>query len=145
MAYAFVDDISYRRSGSLIVNGKLLEHVPRLAICINLGEDKATMLFHCDVNWNVLGSAGGDDIAELKESAEKNYPGVRARWVDLNTRIEDALRYYDEASGNLKCSFCGRRPFELERLIQGNNAAVCGPCVEKFHDLLSEKNGSASG
>lgn len=37
MSYAFVDDIPYRKSGALWVGEKLLEHVPRLAICLNLG------------------------------------------------------------------------------------------------------------
>jgi hypothetical protein len=49
-----------------------------------------------------------------KEHAERNHPGVSARWVNLKTSVKDALRYYDEENGALKCSFCGRRPFDLK-------------------------------
>lgn len=34
--------------------------------------------------------------------------------IDFNPSIEDALRYYDEQSGGPKCSFCGKRPFDVK-------------------------------
>lgn len=37
MSYAFVDDLEYRRWGAIYVGDKLVEKVPRLAICVNLG------------------------------------------------------------------------------------------------------------
>lgn len=83
ISYAFVEDIPYRKWGALIVDGQLLEHVPCLAICTNLGENIGPSLFHCDSQWNVLGCTGGDAVDELKARAEKNYPGVEARWVDV--------------------------------------------------------------
>jgi hypothetical protein len=57
LSYAFVDDIPYRRSRDLYVDGKLLEQVPRLAICSNLGEEfGAMMLDHC--GWLRAAGAG---------------------------------------------------------------------------------------
>jgi hypothetical protein len=96
ISYAFVDDIPYRRWGKLYVGDTLLETVPRLAICRNLGKDIGLLLFHCDEDWEVLGTSGGDSLEAAKEEAEHNYPGVAARWVDVNTSIEDALRFYDD-------------------------------------------------
>ena len=142
VSYALVHDIPYRRWGALIVDGKPLEHVPRLAICVNLAEDMALALFHCDDEWKVLGCTGGEAIEELKERAEKNYPGVASRWVDLNTSVEDALSYYDAAVGAEKCSFCGKRPFEIEQWIEGNDARICGGCIEEFHGTLDKRGAS---
>jgi hypothetical protein len=133
LSYAFVDDIPYRRWGALYVDGQLLEHVPRLAICVNLGKDIGPLLYHCDDQWNVLGTSGAETLEATKNHAERNYPGVAARWVDVNTSLEDALRYYDEETGGLKCSFCGRRPFELEAWIKGADATICRECVEKYY------------
>jgi hypothetical protein len=133
LAYAFVDDIAYRKAGSLFVNGELLEKVPCLAICTNLGEDIGPMLFHCDEEWNSLGTSGAGTVDDVKADAERSYPGVSARWVELNTSVEDALRYYDSETGNQKCSFCGKRPFEVEGWVEGKNAIICRSCIESYH------------
>jgi hypothetical protein len=139
MSYAFVDNIPYRKWGALYRGDQLVEPVPRLAICLNLGKDIGPLLFHCDEDWNTLGTSGAKTIAEVKERAEKNYPGVAARWVDLNTSVEDALKYYDEAIEALKCSFCGKRPFEIEGgWVEGADAAICRGCVEKYYQAFQE-------
>jgi hypothetical protein len=48
---------------------------------------------------------------EVKERAEKDCPGGAARWVDVSAPIEDFRRVYDEQTSDLRCSFCGKRPF----------------------------------
>ena len=58
MFYAFVDDIPYRKWGALYHGEQLIEHVPCLAMCINLGKDIGPLLFHCDDEWNTLGTSG---------------------------------------------------------------------------------------
>jgi hypothetical protein len=133
-----VDDIPYRRWGALYVGGKLLEQVPCLAICANLGKDIGPLLFHCDHEWSVLGTSGAETVQAVKDHAEKNYPGVSSRWVDVNTSVEDALRYYDQESGGLKCSFCGKRPFDLDRWVEGKGAMICRGCVETYHRAFQE-------
>jgi ClpX C4-type zinc finger len=143
IAYAFVDDIEFRRWGALYVGEKLLEHVPQLAICINLGEDMGPLLFHCNEHWTVIGTSGAETVEALKERAEKNYPGVKSRWVDLNTSKDDALRHYDAQNGGVKCSFCGSRPFEVDMMIEGKGAVICEACVEKYHQLLGNPTGGA--
>src|SRR5439155_1297336 len=138
IAYAFVGDIPYRKWSALYVGEKLLEHVPRLAICVNLGKDVGSLLFHCDDEWTVLGTSGAETVEAAKQRAEKNYPGVSSRWVEVNVSLEDALRYYDAQTDGLKCSFCGKRPFELDGWFEGNHAAICRSCVEKYYDAFQK-------
>jgi hypothetical protein len=133
LAYAFVDDIPYRRWGSLYVGDELLEHVPRLAICMNLGQDLGPLLFHCDPTWTVLGTSGAVTVAETKGMAERNYPGAASRWVDLNTGVDAALAYYDVLTGACKCAVCGKRPFDIERWSERQDADICANCAEKNH------------
>jgi ClpX C4-type zinc finger len=134
LAYAFVDDIPYRRAGStLFVDGKPLEQVPCLAIAANLGEDSGPLILHCDEEWNALGTSGAATIEDMKRDAERNYPGVSTRWVDTNVTVEDALAYYDSETGGQRCSFCGKRPFEVDGWIEGAAAIICYGCIEEFY------------
>jgi len=143
LSYAFVDDIPYRRSGALYVDGVLIEQVPCLAICSNLGEEAGSVLLnHCNEQWEVLGTAGAGTVEVAKQNAARNYAGVASRWVEVNTSIEEALRYYDAQIGGLKCSFCGRRPFDVDGWIEGNGAIICRGCIETFYrDFQSGPDG----
>jgi len=136
VAYAYVDDIAYRRCGKLFVDGILLEKVPRLAVALNLGMDLGAMLLHCDSDWNVLGVSGTPTVAATKTKAEENYPGVGARWIDIDTSVDAALAFYDAQHNNAKCSFCGKRPFEVESLVKGHGANICERCIDQFHGEL---------
>ena len=146
LSYAFVDDIPYRKSGALIVGGELLEHVPCLAICVNLGKDIGPMLFHCDSDWNALGTIGAPTVVKVKEQAEKNYPGVAARWVDVNTSVDDALSFYDEQTAGLRCSFCGNRPFEFEDgCVEGTlGAVICRQCIDRYYKAFQDDDESSN-
>jgi ClpX C4-type zinc finger protein len=138
LAYAFVDDISYRQWGALYAGDKLIEQVPRLAIGVNLGKDIGPMLFHCDEFWEVLGTTGAETVQAIKDRAEKNYPGVMSRWIEVNTSVAEAITYYDSQSNGLKCSFCGKRSFEITGLVEAERAAICRGCVEDYYRAFHE-------
>jgi hypothetical protein len=138
IAYAIVgEDIPYTERNPIFVDGKLLGRVPRLAICENLGGEMGVLLFHCANDWSVLAASGGSTVEEEKRRAESNYPGVTALWAHLDTSREEALAYYDETTEGLKCSFCGKRPFEVSGLVTGLHASICRDCVTNFHAELS--------
>jgi hypothetical protein len=143
LAYALVADIPYRKWGALYSGDKLIEHAPCLAICVNLGKDIGPLLFHCDEHWQVLGTSGAPTVGAVKERAERNYPGVSSRWIEVNTSIEEAVRYYAEQTGDMKCSFCGRRPYEVDGLVEGNRAAICRECVETYYHAFQESSGGS--
>ena len=139
--YAFVDDIAYRKWGALYSGDVLVEKVPRLAICINLGKNIGPLLFHCDEEWNVLGASGAETVDEVKSRAEKNYPGVGSRWIDPHVTVEQALSHYDEETGGWKCMFCGKRPFDVTGMVGDPGKAICRGCVEEFYRAFQEPDG----
>jgi GrpB-like predicted nucleotidyltransferase (UPF0157 family) len=140
LAYAFVDDIPYRKAGGAIYYGdELVEHVPCLAICARFGADADLLLFHCDEDWRMRGLSGGGSVEAVKARAERNYPGVASRWVDVNVSQAEALAYYDEEFGDHQCSFCGKRSYEIDGLVSGSKAAICRGCVEDFYQGFKEK------
>ena len=132
IAYAHIDpSIPYLAKSLLYVGGNLLGRVPALAICENLGTDLGPLLFHCDEEWNVLGISGAETIEATALAAERNYPGLTNHWVWLNTTVEAALAYYDTNFGG-RCSFCGKRAYEVSGLVESDSSCICRGCVEKF-------------
>ncbi len=110
--------------------------MPNLAICADLRSDTDLYLFHCDADWSTIATGGGEDSVEaMKVLAERSCKGVAERWVDLNTSREEALAWWDSQSGGEKCSFCGRRAFEIGHWIAGPSAIICNLCIDQFHDL----------
>ncbi|MBM0107312.1 ClpX C4-type zinc finger protein [Steroidobacter sp. S1-65] len=132
VAYAFVDDIPYLPAGARILASEGLDQAPRLAIAVRLSEPSGPVIFHCDEEWISRGASTAESIERAKQDAECNYPGVGNRWIDTNVTVEEALAFYDSETAGLRCSFCGRRPFEVEGLIEGPQATICRGCVEEF-------------
>ncbi|MBZ0252085.1 MAG: AAA family ATPase, partial [Candidatus Methylomirabilis sp.] len=40
---------------------------------------------------------------------------------------------------NLVCSFCGKRQFEVRKLIAGPTVYICDECIELCNDIISEE------
>lgn len=133
VSYAFVDDIPYLGAASLFADDQPIDQVPRLAIAVGLAGHAGPRVFHCDEEWISLGASGAETVEQAKQEVERNYPGVGQRWIDTNVTFEEALAYYDSETAGLKCSFCGKRPFEVEGLIEGPQATICRGCVEEFY------------
>lgn len=138
VSYAFVDDIPYLGVGGsalpLLTEDPPRDPVPRLAIAVGLAGHIGPRVFHCDEEWIALGASGAETIEQAKQEVERTYPGVGERWIDTNVTVEEALAFYDSETAGLKCSFCGKRPFEVEGLIEGPQATICRGCVEEFYE-----------
>lgn len=130
-------NVSYSGHSSLFVGGKELGPVPCLAICQPF-DGTETLILHCDSSWNVLGIAGYTSVAEAKKHAERIYPGVSARWTKSHVTDAEARRHRKEQSGDLRCSFCGKRPEEVKQLIEKGGVHICDSCVIELHRMLSE-------
>lgn len=137
VAHAIVDDLPYVQVSEFYVDGKLLGSVPRLVIAFDLNDEKP-LLNYCGEQWEVLGVAGSfDTVDEARTYAERRYPGVETRWVEMNVSLEDALAYYD-ANGPMKCGFCGKRAYQIDQMVQGQSAAICGGCIKELSQWSSE-------
>jgi hypothetical protein len=142
LLYAILDD-SVRWTGrqTLIVGGKKLGPVPRLALCQNVwGEFKDIHIFHCNDQWEVLGAGGGRTLDDAKASAEIAYAGVVAKWIAMNVSEEEGRAWTMEHSTGMKCSFCDRIPAEIERLITGKSGAICNYCIAELHAKMQDNH-----
>jgi len=126
------DTVIHTGKQTLYVDGQPLGPVPRLAICQNLG-DGAINLFHCDESWGVLGASGGDTAEETKRSAERAYKGITQKWQATGVSREQAQQFQDDLMGGLMCSFCGKRPEQIQSLVRSAYAAICDECISSFH------------
>ena len=85
-------------------------------------------MFHCAVDWCVLGCSAHDTVSYAKARAERVYKGVSTRWVDANVSRETAESYLNQLFANQRCSICGKRPDEVDSLIQSGSAWICNRC-----------------
>src|SRR5262249_24752589 len=129
------DSVSFSGRTLLFVDGKELDPAPCLAICQTLSESEM-LLFHCDSDWTVLGAGRYDSDAKAMSRAEHIYPGVSSCWVQAHVSESDASKYLDERWGDQRCSFCGKRPDEVEQIFGRGKAYVCSNCISEFHDDL---------
>jgi hypothetical protein len=127
--YAVLDGgVEFSGRSLLFVDGKELGAVPCLAIC----EDTKTpgvLLFHCAIDWHVLGCSAHESVPEAKDRAEGVYRGVSTRWVEANVSRDVAEVYLNELFAQQRCSVCGKRPDEVESLIQSGSPLICNRCV----------------
>jgi hypothetical protein len=133
--FAVLDEsVGYSGRSLLFVDGKELGPVPCLAICKFKAEEEF-LLFHCDRDWTVLGFSVHNSLAEAKRRADGVYPGISSVWVDAHVSEDEAERHLDKLFGGNRCSFCGKRADQVDRLIQNGEAKICNHCVEEFSAL----------
>ena len=131
--------VSYSGHSSLFVDGKELGPVPCLAICETFNET-GVLLLYCDRDWTVLGVAGYASLREAKKHAERTYPGVSAHWAETHVTEAEAKRYLEGRPENLRCSFCGKGPDEVNQLIEKRGLGICDSCIVELHQMLRERS-----
>jgi ClpX C4-type zinc finger protein len=141
LCYAIVDNtVQFSGRTLLFVDGKELGRVPCLAICENKKLSEV-LLFHCDSEWNTLGCSAHPSVAEAKARAERIYAGISARWVDAGVSEQTAEDYMNKQFGNERCSFCGKRPDEVDQVIlkedqRKHEVRICDRCINEFYKEL---------
>jgi hypothetical protein len=129
LRYVIIDKgIEFSGRSLLFVDGKELGQAPCLAIC----EEKKTegvLLFHCTGDWTVLGCSAHKSIKDAQLRAEDIYKGTSQRWVDAKVSPEAADAYLDEMFGEDRCSVCGKRPDEVDSLVQRGSVHICNHCA----------------
>jgi len=134
--YASTTDhsITYKNRRNATVDGKCLEDVPKLAICLNIETQKYT-LAHCSTDWELLcGVESHKTIEETKQCAEHHYAGVTSQWVKTGFKQEDAIKTFDKERQETTCSFCGKNSYDqhFSSLVTGKNAKICNICVNEL-------------
>ena len=110
--------------------------VARLAIGESMDHDEF-LLLQSNERWTILGSTAHASVAEARERAAQLAPGVEQQWIDRPLTNEDAAAYLDELWKDQKCSFCGRRPDQVTRIVQNGDARICDICIREFRERLS--------
>ena len=44
-------------------------------------------------------------------------------------------------NGSIKCSFCGKRQDQVQKLVAGPGVYICNECIMLCHDIISEEMG----
>jgi hypothetical protein len=131
LAYAAVDDtVSFTGRQKLVVAGRELGPVPRLAVGRLLAGGEFVLL-HCDAEWDVLATVRYASAEDAKRHGEDAYSGLTGRWRAVSFTDEEVEAFLDEEDRGSICSFCGRHPHEVDRIITGHRgAAICEICIK---------------
>jgi ClpX C4-type zinc finger len=127
--------IPYSGHNSLFVDGKALGAVPCLAIADD--RDSGVLLLHCGRVWNVRGIAGYNTLADAKRAAERSYPGISKAWMRTGISKARAEAYQRRVWKGQECSFCGRRPDQIEQMIAKRTVRICDICVREIGETMS--------
>jgi hypothetical protein len=135
LEYAVVDnEVTYTGRQPLIVARQVLGPVPRLAIGRMLTGGEIVLL-HCDAEWDVLGTAGHPSIEAARHAAEDAYSGLNGKWRTVSFTDAEVAAFLDDEDRGLICSFCGRHPHEVDRIITGHRgAAICKICIKALRE-----------
>jgi hypothetical protein len=137
VAYAVLDaSIPYSGRGGLVVNGKKLGRVPRLAITRS-GTD--VLLLHCNRAWKVLGAAAFASTGEAEQSAERSYPGIAGKWQRMRVTRRQAEAFLKALWKGQECSFCHRRPDQADKIVAGRSGVrICDICIREIREKLND-------
>jgi len=94
-----------------------------------------------DDDWSSRAVSRHDAVSIAKKRAERIYPGSSASWMEAHFTEEDVTRYLAGVFGDLRCSFCGKRPEEtLTATFEGDgNAWIRATCIAEFHEELNPR------
>lgn len=138
LEYAVLDEtVTYSGHSSLFRDGKEVGPAPCLAICQDLS-DSSVLLLHCSRDWTALGVTEYPTVSEARDRAERIYPGLSTRWIETHVTEQEVARYREEMWRDQECSFCGKRPDEVNSMIEKNTTRICDLCIAKFHHMMHE-------
>ena len=63
------------------------------------------------------------------------------KWIDTSVTEEQARDYLEHEFIQEKCSFCGRTPIYIKKMIGNNNVRICNICIDEFHECIHNKEG----
>jgi len=138
IAYAFVDkSVTWTGRQVLYVDGELLGQVPRLALCQNLSASLTDiLLFHCDDEWQVLGSSVGATLEAAMDQAELAYRGISSIWIHTDISVEEADQWIRSNHPDAVCAFCDKLATETDGMFYAGRAAICYSCVSNLHPAI---------
>lgn len=125
--------VGFNGRARIFIGDTLLGKVPRLAIARH--EDGQWWLLHCGRTWNVRTVSDHASLAEARDAAERRYPGSSTRWIRTGFTQARADAHVRRTSRGHCCSFCGRRPDQVDEqmfLAPKNAARICHVCVDGF-------------
>jgi hypothetical protein len=88
-----------------------------------------------------MGAASYDSVADAKKRADRMYPGSIGCWTEAHVTEEEANRYLDELFKGERCSFCNKRPDEVNQMFSGDGSTlICDKCVDEFNRKLRKSS-----
>ena len=136
VAFAIVGpDREFNAAKALWVGDVRVGRVPKLAITEGSDASDFLVLF-CDEEWRSIAIVGAKSLDDAKHRASAFYPDIQDAWQAAPYSQADVERFIEAIYGTLRCSFCGRLPFEVAALFEVPSARICDTCIKQYRDKL---------
>ena len=66
---------------------------------------------------------------EKAEAQQRLIDDMQAKIDAANTRADELQQKLNDAT-HMRCSFCGKKHFEVKKLIAGPSVFICNECIE---------------
>jgi hypothetical protein len=144
VAYAHVDEsVQFSQTHTLNVDGRWLGAVPNLALCQEF-DTREFAIQHCDEEWEPLGIAAGyESRTDAVRRIEGSYRGIGSKWIDASATFEQAKASYETELRAEACSFCGKTPLDVSKMVAATTASevrICNYCIEEFHAVIRKND-----
>jgi Clp amino terminal domain, pathogenicity island component/ClpX C4-type zinc finger len=89
----------------------------------------------------------GADLDRVRErvalllAGHEGTPRRRAKAVPAAPSVSTRARPLKSEARVVACSFCGRRPPETGRLVQGGSSLICERCIQEWAQTMKEPHG----
>ncbi len=104
---------------------------------------RGVLLLYCTKAWSVKGVAEHDSLAQAKRRAARMFPVSATRWVPSKVTKVQAETFLRKVWAGQECSFCGRRPYQIEQMVARHRVRICDRCISEYsaivHNLESER------
>src|SRR5260221_2125675 len=119
--------------GTMFVGNKPLGRVSSLVITdapnVPGRRGGGVLLLYCTRGWSMRGVAAFTSVGHAKRRAERMFPG--ARWSLSRVTKTRAERYLKTLWAGQECSFCGKRPDQVEKMVAAKRARICDGCISE--------------
>jgi ClpX C4-type zinc finger protein len=127
--------------GTVFVGNKPLGRVSSLVITetpsVPGRPGRGVLLVYCTKAWSLRGVAGFSSVAGAKHRAERMFPDASTRWVPSGVTKAHAERYLKRVWAGQECSFCGRRPDQIQQMVAAKRVRICDRCISESSAIVN--------
>ena len=76
-------------------------------------------------------------MRDARRAAECDYPGISRKWLRMHVTKRQMDAYLRKAWKGQECSFCHRRPDQVEKIVAKRRLRICDICIREIGEIMN--------